>query len=65
MPTPSRNLTQVTSHAHYAHIFVSLLEYLVPHHHLLIQLTNLLHVHLRLCSRVLSRKRKEEVCAEM
>ena len=48
----------------HAHIYVSLLGYLVPHHHLLIQLTNLLHVHLRLCSRVLlCGKRKEEVWA--
>ena len=66
MQTPSRNLTQVTSNAHYAHIYVSVLEYLVPHHHLLIQLTNLLHVHLRLHLRFLQcGKRKEKVCAEM
>ena len=36
-----------------AHIYVSLLGYLVPHHHPLNQLTHLLHVHLKLCSRVL------------
>ena len=66
MQTLPRNLTQVTSHDHYAHIYVSLLGYLVPHHHLLIQLTNLLHVHLRLHLRVLLYgKRKEKVCAEM
>ena len=66
MLTPTRNLTQVTSHAHYAHIYVSVLEYLVPHHHLLIQLTNLLHVHLRLHLRVLlCGKRKEKVYAKM
>ena len=62
------NLTQVT-HCHPVHVYVSLVGYLVlPHHrlHLSIQLTHLLHVHLRLCSRVLlCGKRKEKVCAEM
>ena len=58
----SLNLTQVT-HCHPAHIYVSLVGYLVPHHHLPIQL---LHVHLRSCSRVfLCGKREEKVCAEM
>ena len=54
---PPPNLTQVT-HCHTVNIYVSLLEYLVPHHHLLI---HLLHVQLRLCSRVLLQKRKGEV----
>ena len=58
----SLNLTQVT-HCHPAHIYVSLVGYLVPHHHLLIQF---LHVNQRLCSRVfLCGKREEKVCAEM
>ena len=43
----SLNLTQVTYWFPHAHIYVSLLRYLVPHH----LLTHLLHVHLRLCSR--------------
>ena len=56
------NLTQVT-YCHPVHIYVSLVEYLVPHHHLLIEL---IQVHLRLCSRVLlCGKRKEKVCAKM
>ena len=58
---PPRNLIQATYPAHHAHIYVSLLGYLVPHHHLL---THLLHVYLRLCSRVVlggGRGRKEEV----
>ena len=56
------NLTQVAYCFPHEHIYVSLLGYLVPHHHLLIQLTHLLHVHLRVCSRVLLHgKRKEEV----
>ena len=58
----SLNLTQVT-HCHPVHVYVSLVGYLVPHHHLPIQL---LHVHLRSCSRVfLCGKREEKVCAEM
>ena len=64
MLTPPRNLTQVTSHDHYAHIYVSLLGYLVPHHHLLIELTvHLLYVHLRLYLRVLlcGRERRKSV----
>ena len=56
------NLTQVT-YCHPVHIYVSLVEYLVPHHHLLIEL---IQVHLRLGSRVfLCGKRKEKVCAKM
>ena len=56
------NLTQVT-HCHPVNIYVSLLGYLVPHHHLPIQL---LHVHLRSHTTVLlCGKRKEKVCAEM
>ena len=56
------NLTQVT-YCHPVHIYVSLVEYLVPHHHLLIEL---IQEHLRLGSRVfLSRKREEKVCAKM
>ena len=60
------NLTQVT-HCHPVNIYVSLLGYLVPHHHLLIQLPlHLLHVYLRLHLRVLLwEKREEKVCAEM
>ena len=48
---------------HYARIYVLLLKYLVPHHHLLIQLTrHLLHVCLRMHMRVLLwGKREEEV----
>ena len=67
MQTLPRNLTQVTSHDHYAHIYVSLLGYLVPHHHLPIQPPlHLLHVHLRLHLRVLlCGKRKEKVYAKM
>ena len=42
---PSQNRTHVTYHVHYAHIYVSLLGYLVPYHHLLIELTYFLHVH--------------------
>ena len=46
---------------HYTHIYISLLRYLVPHHCLLIPLTDLLRVHLRFCSRaVLCGKRKEK-----
>ena len=53
------NLTQVT----YCRIYVSLVKYLIPHHHLLIEL---IQVHLRLGSRVfLCGKRKEKVCAKM
>ena len=49
----------------HTHIYVSVLGYLVPHHHLPIQLP-LLHVHLRLHARVfLCGKRKEKVYAEM
>ena len=55
-----RNLTQATYHAHHAHIYVSLVRYLVPHHHLLIQL---LHVHLTLHLTVLLCGKR--VCAEM
>ena len=56
------NLTQVT-YCHPVHIYVSLVGYLVPHHHLLIEL---IQVHLRLGSRVfLCGKRKEKVCAKM
>ena len=52
--TFSLNLTQVTYLAHHTHIYVSLLGYLVPHHHLPIQLPlHLLHVHLRWHLRVL------------
>ena len=52
--TTSHNPTQETYHFS-AYIPA------VPHHPLPIQLTHLLHVHLKLLSRVLSRKRKEEV----
>ena len=52
------NRTQGTHCFPHAHIYVSLV-YLVPHHHLLI---HLLHVHLRLCSRVLlCGKRKKKI----
>ena len=65
--TLSLNLTQVIHCFPRAHIYISLLRYLVPHHYLPIQLTlHLLHVHLRLRPKVfLCGKREEKVCAEM
>ena len=60
--TPFLNQTQGTHCFPHEHIDVSLLGYLVPHHHLLIQLLHLLHVHLKLCSRVLLwGKRKKKI----
>ena len=62
--TLSLNLTQVT-YCHPVHIYVSVLGYLVPHHHhLLIQLPlHLLHAYLRLHLTVLLCGKR--VCAEM
>ena len=61
--SPSLNLTQLIYCFPHTHVYVLLLGYLAPHHHLLIQLAlHLLHVHLRLHLRVhLWRKRKEKV----